>query len=377
MTDDFDDDALRNAIGSRSGGPVHIGTARQAVIARAQRTRTVRTGAIVGTTGLVVIAGLFLLPNIGDTQPEPADQPAAPTIAPPPTSDTATPIPSTTRPLTTTATTPPDGSSPALPPTTAASATSTTPAPQPNSAPTTQPASAPATSPSTTTATSVAPNTTLAPPDDDGCTRPERPAVHAAIRLDRRLHHRQLERHGVDPRLHDPRPWLRDRDRRPISRPHPRPIPQRQQRLADRSPRTRRTRRTHRQLIERTATGPARRAIRWRGHGSAVPVEHGAPAVPVALRDRDPFREELAGGRERLPDSIIDPFLHACPGELHHEAAVFEVDEAEKLAGCTGASPAHDRAFLDLRRIWIGNGVQPPIRTRSAATSAARLTTSR
>ena len=60
MTEDFDD-ALRNAIGSRSGGPVHTTTARQAVIARAERTRTVRTGAIVGTTGLVVIAGLLVI----------------------------------------------------------------------------------------------------------------------------------------------------------------------------------------------------------------------------------------------------------------------------------------------------------------------------
>ncbi len=171
MTEDFDDDALRNAIGSRSGGPVHTTTARQAVIARAERTRTVRTGAIVGTTGLVVIAGLYLLPNMGDTQPQPADQPAAPTIdtiaAPPtttnPTTDTATTTPRATRPTTTTATTPPDASSPTVPETTAPSTPSTTPAPQRNPTPTTQPASAPATSPSTTTAPSVAPTTTLAP----------------------------------------------------------------------------------------------------------------------------------------------------------------------------------------------------------------------
>jgi outer membrane biosynthesis protein TonB len=172
MTDDFDDDALRHAIGSRSGGPIHTGTARQAVIARAERTRTVRTGVIVGTTGLVVIAGLFLLPNIGDTQPEPADQPAAPTIdtiAPPPTAtnpptDTAAPTPGTDRPTTTTATAPPNAPSPAVPAVPAASAPSTTPAPQPNPAPTTQPPSARATSPSTTAAPSVVPTTTLAPP---------------------------------------------------------------------------------------------------------------------------------------------------------------------------------------------------------------------
>ena len=179
MTDDFDDDALRHAIGSRSGGPVHTSTERRAVIARAERTRTVRTGAIVGTTGLVVIAGLFLLPNIGDTQQEPADQPVAPTIdtiAPPPTPDTATPIPSTPRPTTTTATTPPEASSPEVPPpTTATSATSITAAPQPNPAPTTQPASAPATSPSTTTATSVAPSTTLAPPTTTAAPDPSDP----------------------------------------------------------------------------------------------------------------------------------------------------------------------------------------------------------
>lgn len=172
MTDDFDDDALRDAIGSRSGGPVHTGTARQAVIARAQRTRTVRTGAIVGTTGLVVVTGLFLLPNIGDTQPEPADQPAAPTIdtiAPAPTTtnaatDTATTTPGTTRPPSTTATTPVDATSPAISATATPSTPSTAPAPQPNPAPTTQPASAPATSPSTTNAPNVAPTTTLSPP---------------------------------------------------------------------------------------------------------------------------------------------------------------------------------------------------------------------
>lgn len=170
MTDDFDDDALRNAIGSRSGGPVHTSTARQAVIARAQRTRFVRTGAIVGTTSLVVITGLFLLPNVGDTQPQPADRPTAPTIdsvAPPPTTnrptDTATPAPSTIHTATTTVTTQPDASSPAVPFATAPVAPSTTPTPQPSSAPTTQPASAPATSPSTTTAPSMAPTTTAPP----------------------------------------------------------------------------------------------------------------------------------------------------------------------------------------------------------------------
>jgi hypothetical protein len=126
MTDDFNDDILRSAIGSRSGGPVHTGTARQAVIARAERTRTMRSGAIVGTTGLVVVAGLLLLPNIGDTQPQQTDQPAAPTVdsiaAPPtttnPPTDTASPTPSTTRPTETTATTTPDTSSPAVPATT-------------------------------------------------------------------------------------------------------------------------------------------------------------------------------------------------------------------------------------------------------------------
>lgn len=169
MTDDFDDDVLRSAIGSRSGGPVHTGAARQTVVARAERTRAVRTGAIVGTTSLVVVAGLFLLPSIGDTQPEPADQPAAPTIdsiAPPPTTidpPSATSTPDTPEPTTTTATTPPDASSPAAPASTAPSIPSTAPAPasttQPMAAPTTSP---PTTSPPTTTAPSVAPTTTVA-----------------------------------------------------------------------------------------------------------------------------------------------------------------------------------------------------------------------
>lgn len=171
MTDDFDDDALRHALSSRSGGPIHTDTARQAIITRAQRTRTVRTGAIVATTSLVVIAGLVLLPNIGDTQPDPADQPAAPTIdtiAPPPTTtntptNTATTTTSTNTRTTTTAATPPDESSPAAPLTTVPSAPTSTPAPQPNPATTTQPASTPPANPSTTTVPSVAPNTTVAP----------------------------------------------------------------------------------------------------------------------------------------------------------------------------------------------------------------------
>ena len=48
-----------------------------------------------------------------------------------------------------------------------------------------------------------------------------------------------------------------------------------------------------------------------------------------------------------MADALVDEFLYPCSRELDDEAAALEVDEAEELAGDTGASAAHDRAFLD------------------------------
>jgi cytoskeletal protein RodZ len=112
MTDDFDDDALRDAIGSRTGGSVDLGSARTAVIGRARRVRTIRTVAIGGTAVLLLVAGLLVIPNGQDRTGTPADQPDAPaptrstvptttdapvgtsttTISPPSTSSTGAPI---------------------------------------------------------------------------------------------------------------------------------------------------------------------------------------------------------------------------------------------------------------------------------------------
>lgn len=156
MTDDFDDDALRHAIGSRSGGPVHTGTARHDVITRAQRTRTLRTGAVFGATSLVLVAGLLVLTSPGDAPIEPADQPAAPTVDTVETVTTIAARPTTTSPATDTATTSPATSDPA---TTAAPEALPPAEPAPPSTPSPTDAPAPTTSPSTTTAPAIAPTT--------------------------------------------------------------------------------------------------------------------------------------------------------------------------------------------------------------------------
>ena len=77
MTDDFDDDLFRDAIRDRSGGPVHTAPGREAVLARAARSRTRRTVAIGGSTTLVLVAGLILLAGTSGSQLEPAQQPAS------------------------------------------------------------------------------------------------------------------------------------------------------------------------------------------------------------------------------------------------------------------------------------------------------------
>lgn len=77
MTDDFDDDLFRDAIRNRSGGPVHTAPGREAVLARAARSRTRRTVAVGGSTTLVLVAGLILLAGNSGSQLEPAQQPAS------------------------------------------------------------------------------------------------------------------------------------------------------------------------------------------------------------------------------------------------------------------------------------------------------------
>jgi cytoskeletal protein RodZ len=140
MTDDFDDDALRGAIGSRTGGSVDLGSARTAVIGRARRVRTVRTVAIGGTAVLLLVAGLLVIPNGQDRTGTPADQPDAPA----PTTPTTTEAPSATT-STTTISPPSTSSTPSSVPIAVPASTS----PQPTTVPATVPPPS-TTSPSTT-----------------------------------------------------------------------------------------------------------------------------------------------------------------------------------------------------------------------------------
>mgnify|MGYP001119357185 CR=1 FL=1 len=73
MTDDFDDDALRDAIRARSGGPVDPGPGLQTVTARAARVRTRRNAVVGGAATAAVVAGLVLLPTSGGEQPATSD----------------------------------------------------------------------------------------------------------------------------------------------------------------------------------------------------------------------------------------------------------------------------------------------------------------
>ncbi len=73
MTDDFDDDALRDAIRARSGGSVDPGPGLQTVTARAARVRTRRSAVIGGAATAAVVVGLVLLPTSGDDQPATSD----------------------------------------------------------------------------------------------------------------------------------------------------------------------------------------------------------------------------------------------------------------------------------------------------------------
>lgn len=98
MTDDFDDDLLRDALRDRSGGPVSTATGRDAVLSRAARSRTRRTLAVGGSTTAVLIAGLILLSGTVDSQLEPAQQPTSspiPTVDDSPESTSTPPAPST------------------------------------------------------------------------------------------------------------------------------------------------------------------------------------------------------------------------------------------------------------------------------------------
>ena len=98
MTDDFDDDLLRDALRDRSGGPVSTATGRDAVLSRAARSRTRRTLAVGGSTTAVLIAGLILLSGTVDSQLEPAQQPTSspiPTVDDSPQSTSTPPAPST------------------------------------------------------------------------------------------------------------------------------------------------------------------------------------------------------------------------------------------------------------------------------------------
>lgn len=91
MTDGFDDDALRDAIGSHSGGPVDTGSARRSVMARARRTRVIRGATVGGATALVLMVGLALFPEGEELSPVRSEQP----VSTAPTSDPA-PSPSVT-----------------------------------------------------------------------------------------------------------------------------------------------------------------------------------------------------------------------------------------------------------------------------------------
>jgi hypothetical protein len=92
MTDEFDDDALRDALIARSGGPIEPTAGRNAVVARAGRIRTRRTVAFGGATTAVIVAGLALVP----LQPDNADTPSD-VVLPAATVDTdTTAIPSST-----------------------------------------------------------------------------------------------------------------------------------------------------------------------------------------------------------------------------------------------------------------------------------------
>ena len=73
MTDEFDDDALRDALIARSGGPVEPLAGRQAVVARAGRIRTRRTVALGGAATAVIVAGLALIPLERDDAETPSD----------------------------------------------------------------------------------------------------------------------------------------------------------------------------------------------------------------------------------------------------------------------------------------------------------------
>jgi len=159
MTDDFDDDTLRDAIRARSGGPVDPGSGRRAVGARAARVRTRRNTLVGGAATAAVVVGLVLLPT-RDDQPATSD-----TVLPPASLvDEASPssVPEPTPAPSTVVTTTPE-TMPAVPtvPPTASSDPGTgdgqeTPAP---------PASAPVVTPAPTAPpSSAAPPSTDAPP---------------------------------------------------------------------------------------------------------------------------------------------------------------------------------------------------------------------
>lgn len=83
MTDDFDadfDDSLSDAFAARSGGSVDSGSAHAAVVARANRTRTIRTVGVGGVTVLAVVGGLALLTGGESAAPVPADQLPDPSV---------------------------------------------------------------------------------------------------------------------------------------------------------------------------------------------------------------------------------------------------------------------------------------------------------
>lgn len=163
MTDDFDDDVLRDAIRARAGGPVPTATGRQAVLSRAARTRTRRTLAIGGTTTFVMIAGLILLAGADDTELQPSQQPGATLPAPsvessPSTTDadvTTTSSPVVTAPTTSAVTVPTQR--PTSPSTTTAGGM---PAPTPTTS--TSPSATPTTNPPSSTATATSSPTSIA-----------------------------------------------------------------------------------------------------------------------------------------------------------------------------------------------------------------------
>lgn len=188
MNDEFDDDAFRDALGVRAGGGVDVGGARAAVVARAARTRAVRTVAAGSATALLLIVGLAVLvsrngdeapvateptlpsvegattlPSVTETTtaPQDASSTTEPSDTVPEATESPTTLPSTTRPSTTrpSSTDAPVVPTPSTPaPTSVAPAPNTSLAPTPSTTPSSPPSTTPSTSAPTTVATTDPPN---------------------------------------------------------------------------------------------------------------------------------------------------------------------------------------------------------------------------